>query len=107
MSNLIWVFGIVLAIVTMESCAMTCLKRSKDGWSWFMAGIFFYIGVATLLAESLKLEGLAIVNALWSGISVMATTTIGVLYFKEVLHFHDYLAVAMIGAGVVILKVTA
>jgi multidrug transporter EmrE-like cation transporter len=37
----------------------------------------------------------------------MATTTIGVLYFKEVLHFHDYLAVEMIGSGVVILKVTA
>jgi multidrug transporter EmrE-like cation transporter len=106
MANLGWLLTIVVAIVAMESCAMTCLKRSKDGWSWFMAGIFFYIGVATLLAESLKLEGLAIVNALWSGISVMATTTVGVLYFKEVLHFHDYVAVAMIGAGVVILKVT-
>jgi len=106
MSNLIWVVAIVLAIVMMESCAMTCLKRSKDGWSWFMAGILLYIGVATLLAESLKLEGLAIVNALWSGISIMATTTIGVLYFKEVLHLHDYIAVAMIGAGAVILKVT-
>ena len=99
-------FGFVLAIVAMESCAMTCLKRSKDGWHWFMGGVLFYVGVATLLAESLKLEGLAVVNALWSGISVMATTTIGVLYFKEMLHLHDYIAIAMIGAGVVILKVT-
>ena len=71
-----------------------------------MGGVLFYVGVATLLAESLKLEGLAVVNALWSGISVMATTSIGVLYFKEMLHLHDYVAIAMIGAGVVILKVT-
>jgi multidrug transporter EmrE-like cation transporter len=106
MGNLGWLLLIVLGIVGMESCAMTCLKNSKNGWHWFMAGVLFYVGVATLLAESLKLEGLAIVNALWSGISIMATTSIGVLYFKEILHFHDYIAVAMIGAGVVILKVT-
>jgi len=36
----------------------------------------------------------------------MATTTVGVLYFKEKLHFHDFVAIAMIGSGVIILKVT-
>jgi multidrug transporter EmrE-like cation transporter len=45
-------------------------------------------------------------NALWSGLSVMATTTVGVLYFKESLHFHDFIAIAMIGGGVMILKFT-
>jgi multidrug transporter EmrE-like cation transporter len=36
----------------------------------------------------------------------MATTTVGVLYFKEVLHLHDFIAIAMIGGGVMILKFT-
>jgi multidrug transporter EmrE-like cation transporter len=36
----------------------------------------------------------------------MATTIVGVMLFKEVLHFHDYAAIAMIGAGVMILKLT-
>jgi multidrug transporter EmrE-like cation transporter len=49
---------------------------------------------------------MAFTNALWSGLSVMATTTVGVLYFKERLHIHDYLAIAMIGGGVLILKFT-
>jgi multidrug transporter EmrE-like cation transporter len=45
-------------------------------------------------------------NALWSGMSVLATTVVGVMMFKEVLHLHDFFAIAMIGGGVMILKVT-
>ena len=59
-----------------------------------------------MLVQTLKLTGLAMTNALWSGLSVMATTTVGVFYFKEVLHFHDFIAIAMIGGGVMILKFT-
>lgn len=106
MSNLAWVVAFVLAIVSLETCAMSCLKKSKDGWHWFVAGVLFYVGVAALVALSLRLEGMAIVNALWSAISIMATTTVGVLAFKEALHLHDYLSIAMIGGGVLILKLT-
>ena len=69
-------------------------------------GVLLYIGVGGLLVQTFKLTGLAFANALWSGLSIMATTTVGVLYFKETLHLHDYLAVGMIGAGVMILKFT-
>jgi hypothetical protein len=68
--------------------------------------VLFYIGVGLMLVQTFKLTGLAFTNALWSGLSVMATTTIGVLYFKESLHLHDYIAIAMIGSGVLILKFT-
>ena len=59
-----------------------------------------------MLCQTYHYSGLAMTNALWSGLSVMATTLVGVLMFKEVLHIHDYIAVAMIGGGVMILKVT-
>jgi len=45
-------------------------------------------------------------NAIWSALSVMATTFVGVLMFKEMLHIHDYIAIALIGSGVLILKFT-
>jgi multidrug transporter EmrE-like cation transporter len=45
-------------------------------------------------------------NALWSGLSVVATTLVGLLLFKETLHIHDFLAIALIASGVMILKVT-
>jgi multidrug transporter EmrE-like cation transporter len=96
----------VLMIVGLETCAMSCFKSSLNDWRFFLLGLLFYSGVGILLVQTFKLTGLAFTNALWSGISVMATTTVGVLYFKEKLHLHDYLAVAMIGAGVLILKFT-
>ena len=101
-----WVVVYVLIIVGLETCAMTCFKSSLDNWRFFVLGVLFYIGVGLMLVQTFKLTGLAFTNALWSGLSVMATTTVGVLWFKEVLHFHDYLAIAMIGGGVIILKVT-
>jgi len=105
-SSYLWIIFYVLMIVGLETSAMTCFKNSLKDWRWFVGGVFLYIGVGSLLVQTFKLTGLAFTNALWSGLSVMATTTVGVLYFKEVLHVHDYLAVAMIGAGVMILKFT-
>lgn len=101
-----WVLTYVLIIVGLETCAMSCFKKSLQDWRFYLLGVLFYSGVGFMLVKTFKLSGIAFTNALWSGLSVMATTTVGVLYFKEVLHIHDYLAVAMIGAGVIILKYT-
>lgn len=96
----------ILMIVGLETCAMSCFKSSLDDWRYFLLGVLLYTGVGILLVQTFKLTGLAFTNALWSGLSIMATTTVGVLYFKERLHLHDYIAVAMIGGGVMILKFT-
>jgi multidrug transporter EmrE-like cation transporter len=101
-----WIVMYVLIIVGFETMAMTCFKKSLDDWRFFILGVFLYIGVGGLLVQTFKLSGLAFTNALWSGLSVMATTSVGVLFFKEKLHFHDFIAIAMIGGGVMILKVT-
>jgi multidrug transporter EmrE-like cation transporter len=96
----------ILMIVGLETCAMSCFKTSLNDWRFFLLGILLYTGVGILLVQTFKLTGLAFTNALWSGLSIMATTTVGVLYFKEKLHLHDYIAIAMIGSGVLILKFT-
>lgn len=96
----------ILMIVGLETCAMSCFKNSLDDWRYFLLGVLLYTGVGILLVQTFKLTGLAFTNALWSGLSIMATTTVGVLYFKERLHLHDYIAVALIGGGVMILKFT-
>jgi len=96
----------ILMIVGLETCAMSCFKTSLIDWRFFLLGVMLYAGVGILLVQTFKLTGLVFANALWSGLSIMATTTVGVLYFKEKLHLHDYIAVAMIGGGVLILKFT-
>lgn len=105
-STYFWIVLYILIIVAFETSAMSCFKKSIDDWRYFVLGVLFYVGVGGMLVKTFKLTGLAMTNALWSGLSVMATTTVGVLYFKERLHFHDFIAIAMIGGGVMILKVT-
>jgi multidrug transporter EmrE-like cation transporter len=105
-STYFWIVVYILIIVAFETSAMSCFKNSVNDWRWFFLGVLFYIGVGLMLVQTFKMSGMAFTNALWSGLSVMATTTVGVLYFKEKLHWHDYIAVAMIGGGVMILKGT-
>jgi small multidrug resistance pump len=96
----------VLLIVACETAAMSCFKESLNYAPFFALGLLFYGCVGFLLCQTYKSTGLAMTNALWSGLSVIATTVTGTLLFKEVLHLHDYLAIVMIAGGVMILKVT-
>jgi len=105
-SSYAWLVLYILIIVVFETSAMTCFKKSVDNWRWFLLGVLFYVGVGFMLVQTFRMSGMAMTNALWSGLSVMATTTVGVLYFKEKLHWHDFIAFAMIGGGVMILKGT-
>ncbi len=85
---------------------MGCFKKSIDNNAFFAIGVLFYAVVGYLLRMTMNSSGMAMTNALWSGLSVFATTIVGTLLFKEVLHLHDFLAIAMIVSGVMILKVT-
>jgi multidrug transporter EmrE-like cation transporter len=100
------IYWYVLLIVMLETLAMGCFKRSIDNNAFFALGVLFYAAVGYLLRLTMNATGMAMTNALWSGMSVFATTVVGILLFKEVLHFHDYIAIAMIVGGVMILKVT-
>ena len=100
------VYWYVLLIVMLETMAMSCFKRSIDNNAFFALGVLFYAAVGYLLRMTMNATGMAMTNALWSGLSVMATTTVGIMLFKEALHVHDFFAIAMIAGGVLILKVT-
>jgi small multidrug resistance pump len=100
------IYWYVLLIVMMETIAMSCFKRSVDSTAWFAVGVLFYAAVGYLLRMTFNSTGMAMTNALWSGLSVVATTVVGILLFKETLHLHDFFAIALIASGVMILKVT-
>ena len=100
------VYWYVILIVMLETLAMSCFKKSIDSSAFFAVGVLFYAAVGYLLRLTMNASGMAMTNALWSGFSVLATTIVGILLFKETLHYHDYFAVALIVSGVMILKVT-
>ena len=90
----------------LETLAMSCFKKSIDSSAFFAVGVLFYAAVGYLLRLTMNASGMAMTNALWSGFSVLATTVVGIMLFKEALHYHDYFAIALIVVGVMILKVT-
>jgi multidrug transporter EmrE-like cation transporter len=100
------IYFYVLLIVAFETAAMSCFKESVNYAPFFAVGLLFYGCVGFLLCQTYKSSGLAMTNALWSGLSVVSTTLVGTLLFKEVLHLHDYIAIMLIASGVMILKVT-
>lgn len=100
------IYFYVLLIVAFETAAMSCFKESLAYKPLFALGLLFYGCVGFLLCQTYKSSGLAMTNALWSGLSVVSTTLVGTLLFKEVLHLHDYIAILLIASGVMILKVT-
>jgi multidrug transporter EmrE-like cation transporter len=100
------IYWYVLLIVMLETLAMSCFKRSLDNNAFFALGVLFYAAVGYLLRTTMNGSGMAMTNALWSGLSVMATTIVGIMLFKETIHLHDLGAIALIVSGVMILKVT-
>ena len=100
------VYWYVLLIVMLETLAMSCFKKSIDSSAFFAVGVLFYAVVGYLLRLTMNASGMAMTNALWSGFSVLATTIVGIMLFKESLHVHDYFAILLIVSGVMILKVT-
>jgi multidrug transporter EmrE-like cation transporter len=100
------VYWYVLLIVMLETLAMSCFKKSIDSSAFFAVGVLFYAAVGYLLRMTMNASGMAMTNALWSGFSVLATTVVGIMLFKESLHYHDYFAITLIVVGVMILKVT-
>lgn len=104
--NIPRIYWYVLLIVMLETTAMSCFKRSLDYTPFFALGVLFYAAVGYMLCKTFHFTGMAMTNALWSGLSVASTTAVGVLLFKEVIHMHDYLAIALIAGGVLILNTT-
>ncbi len=100
------IYWYVLLIVMLETMAMSCFKKSIDSNAFFAVGVLFYAAVGYLLRLTMNATGMAMTNALWSGLSIVATTIVGILLFKETLHYHDYFAIGLVATGVMILKTT-
>jgi multidrug transporter EmrE-like cation transporter len=106
-SNLLLIY--IILIVIFEAVAQSCLKEysQSSNYNYFYAGILFYGGVGWLLCQTYSQKaGLGVVNLVWSALSIIASTVVGILLFKEKFHTHDILAALLITGGVLILRFT-
>lgn len=95
---------LVLLIVIAESCAMSTIQLSVNGPRiYFLLGMLLYILVAVLLRRTFSVRGMAVVNTLWSALSVLTVAGVGYFYFDEALTQWEIIAVGLAAVAAAIM----
>jgi len=103
MTNLVYV-TIILGIFDTTACLTAKFwVAGKGSWLFFLSVICFAIA-GVFFAYSLKFNPVAIVNVLWVAASVIFVTLFGVLYFKESISAVQYIGLAMVVVGFILIN---
>ncbi len=107
MSDTIVLMVLILFIVACEACAQSCANylTHTPGLMYLIAGGFFYVLVVYLLSLAHKRAPMGIVNAIWSGLSVVAIATVGYFAFDQKLAADQIAMMGVIGIGVAYLAI--
>lgn len=100
-------FLLIIAIVS-EVFGSSMLKLSKGFTKWLPSvGVLLGMGSAFFfLSQTLKELPLGVAYAIWSGVGTALTAIVGVALWKEALNVKKVLAIALIIAGVIIMKLS-
>jgi multidrug transporter EmrE-like cation transporter len=96
--------GTILTLV--EGVGDFALKKYAIGGptSWLPVGVSLYVALAFILVWLFQHVGFAILNASWDGLSNVFTMAVGYLVFKEVYSVREWLGMAMITLGLVLMN---
>ena len=97
---------IVIAVGVFEAIAQSCLQKAqKTARRWLiLVGLLCYGIVSILLYASYYYKGMGIVNAMWSGISIVLMLFLGRTLFDERVNRVEWIGVGLILIGVVIIN---
>ncbi|MBW6440958.1 EamA family transporter [Patescibacteria group bacterium] len=87
-------------ITTAEIVGIVVAKKwnLNDNPTYLLVVIFLFGLVGLLFANSLKYEGMAIMNILWISFSIIITTFVGYFIFKENISLAQ-----LVGIGIIII----
>ena len=96
---------LILFIVLAENLAMTSIRESVEHNSllYYLLGVLFYAAVCLFLRMSFKMNGMGLVNTLWSSLSVITVALIGKTVFDEKLNSLQWLAVGLASLAALIM----
>jgi multidrug transporter EmrE-like cation transporter len=100
------VLFLILGICMFETFAISNIKQYHLTHHWFQIPciIVGYSVVCFLLYHSFAYEGMAIVNVLWSALSILFTTIVGTMYFKETITVYDFIGLSFILIGILFVR---
>lgn len=94
---------IILLISLCESAGQSCLKKLFSNPSekyLYLIAVLFYSVVCILLILSYRYKGMGIINILWSGISIIVVSSVGMAFFGETLSLMDKIGIILICSGI-------
>lgn len=100
------IYALLIVAVIAEVGATICLRESDGFTKWLPSlGVVFGYGLAFyLLTIIIRVFPLGITYALWSGLGLLVLTLVSVLIYKEVMDWAAWLGIALIVAGVFVLR---
>ncbi|MDO4569933.1 MAG: multidrug efflux SMR transporter [Planctomycetia bacterium] len=78
---------------------------SPSKWGWILFAVFTMGASGVLLYLAQRHIPIGTAYAVWTGIGAAGTFCVGVLFFRDTAGLMQYLGVALIIAGVVMLKI--
>jgi small multidrug resistance pump len=93
---------ILAAAIVLEVCGTTCMRLSES-FTRLTPSILifvFYAASFTLNTLVIRVLGLSVVYAVWSGVGTVLTAAIGVWYFKEPATAMKLVCIGLIVIGV-------
>lgn len=107
MSDTLMLMVLILFIVACEACAQSCANNMSHtpNIMFLIAGGLFYMLVVYLLSLAHKKAPMGIVNAIWSGLSVIAISSVGYFIFDQKLANDQIAMMGVIAIGVAYLAV--
>lgn len=101
-------YVLLMFAILSEVFGSSMLKVSKGFSKWLPSvGVVLGMGSAFLfLSQTLKALPLGVAYAIWSGVGTALTAIVGVVLWKESLNVKKVLAILLIIAGVVLMKLS-
>ena len=76
-------FGVLLAVVDVIAFPFVKQVSLGSNYYWMIVPVLLYGMSPLILLQSLKMEGLAVMNFLWDTISTILITIICICFFRE------------------------
>lgn len=106
MHPLFFSYGVLAAAIVFEVVGTTFLQKSEQfSRLWPTAAmVFFYVVSFYLLSQALRHLPLGIAYAMWSGLGIVLTATVGVVIFRQSLDMPALAGMGLIIAGVIVMN---
>ena len=100
------IYAYVAIILLSETTAISFLKEYSTVRSrkYLLFGLLFYGVVSLFLVQSFALEGMGMVNVLWSAFSIVFVESIGVYKFHERITHTQISGISFALLGVAVLR---